>query len=51
VVRGAGVALTLIDFDVRRLPNSIVLPSYPVLLVLLAGAAAWEHDWWALGAR
>ncbi|HZX08854.1 A24 family peptidase, partial [Kribbella sp.] len=45
---GAGVALALIDLDVRRLPNAIVLPSYPVLAVLLAGAAAWQHDWWAL---
>ncbi|MEV6272293.1 prepilin peptidase [Kribbella sp. NPDC051936] len=46
---GAGVALALIDLDVRRLPNAIVVPSYPVLLALLAGAAAWEHHWWALG--
>ncbi|GAA1589373.1 MULTISPECIES: prepilin peptidase [Kribbella] len=45
---GAGVALALIDLDVRRLPNAIVLPSYPVLAVLLTGAAAWQHDWWAL---
>jgi leader peptidase (prepilin peptidase)/N-methyltransferase len=30
------VALTLIDLDVRRLPNAIVLPAYPVLAVLLA---------------
>ncbi|WP_427896663.1 prepilin peptidase [Kribbella sp. GL6] len=45
---GSGVALALIDLDVRRLPNAIVLPSYPVLAVLLAGAAAWQHDWWAL---
>jgi leader peptidase (prepilin peptidase)/N-methyltransferase len=30
------VALALIDLDVRRLPNVIVLPSYPVLGVLLA---------------
>ncbi|TCC60337.1 prepilin peptidase [Kribbella pittospori] len=46
---GAGIALALIDLDVRRLPNAIVLPSYPVLVALLACAAAWEHDWWALG--
>lgn len=46
---GAGIALALIDLDVRRLPNAIVAPSYPVLAVLLAGAAAWQHDWWALG--
>jgi len=41
------VALALIDLDVRRLPNAIVLPSYPVLAVLLAFSAAYEHDWWA----
>jgi leader peptidase (prepilin peptidase) / N-methyltransferase len=32
---GIAGALALIDLDVRRLPNSIVLPSYPVLGVLL----------------
>lgn len=31
-----GVALALIDLDVRRLPNVIVLPSYGVLAALLA---------------
>ena len=35
----AGVALALIDIDVKRLPNAIVLPSYPVAAVLLGGAA------------
>ncbi|MBO9567617.1 MAG: prepilin peptidase [Cellulomonas iranensis] len=34
------VALFLIDVDVRRLPNAIVLPSYPVAFVLLALASA-----------
>lgn len=43
-----GIALALIDIDVRRLPNAIVLPSYPVLAVLLALAAYLQHDWWAL---
>lgn len=43
-----GIALALIDIDLRRLPNAIVLPSYPVLAVLLALAAFLEHDWWAL---
>ncbi|HJP78868.1 MAG TPA: prepilin peptidase [Pseudonocardiaceae bacterium] len=43
-----GIALALIDIDVRRLPNAVVLPSYPVLAVLLALAAFLEHDWWAL---
>ncbi len=32
-------ALALIDLACRRLPNAIVLPSYPVLAVLLAGSA------------
>ncbi|TDO64044.1 leader peptidase (prepilin peptidase)/N-methyltransferase [Kribbella sp. VKM Ac-2571] len=45
---GVGVALVLIDLDVRRLPNVIVAPSYPILLALLVGAAAWDHDWRAL---
>jgi leader peptidase (prepilin peptidase)/N-methyltransferase len=42
------VALTVIDLRVRRLPNAIVLPSYPVLAVLLTGSAAWQGDWWSL---
>lgn len=45
------VALALIDVDVRRLPDAIVLPAYPVTLVLLA-LASWnpggEPDWSAL---
>ncbi|HEV8558808.1 MAG TPA: prepilin peptidase [Actinophytocola sp.] len=44
----AGLALALIDLDVRRLPNAIVLPSYPVLAALLALSAAVQHDWWSL---
>lgn len=43
-----GVALALIDIDVHRLPDAIVLPSYPVLAVLLTGASWWTEDWWAL---
>ena len=42
------IALTLIDVDVRRLPDAIVLPSYILVLVLLAGASAAEGDWWPL---
>jgi leader peptidase (prepilin peptidase)/N-methyltransferase len=42
-----GVALALIDLDTKRLPNVLVLPAYPVLAVLLAGAAGWQGDWWA----
>ncbi|WP_290062087.1 prepilin peptidase [Amycolatopsis solani] len=43
-----GVALALIDFDCRRLPDAIVLPSYPVLAVLLAVSAWCRDDWWSL---
>jgi len=43
-----GVALSLIDLDLKRLPNRIVLPSYPVLAVLLAGAAIADGDGWRL---
>jgi leader peptidase (prepilin peptidase) / N-methyltransferase len=41
----AGVVLSLIDIDVHRLPDSIVMPSYVILPVLLTTAAAWQHDW------
>jgi leader peptidase (prepilin peptidase)/N-methyltransferase len=43
-----GVALAMIDIDVKRLPNAIVLPSYPVVTVLLGVAAAAEGEWGAL---
>jgi leader peptidase (prepilin peptidase)/N-methyltransferase len=39
-----GVALTLIDLDVRRLPDVLTLPSYPVALVLLGAAAFFGSD-------
>lgn len=48
---GAGIALVLIDLDVHRLPDAIVLPSYPVVLTLLALASldpGGESDWGAL---
>lgn len=38
------MALSLIDLEHHRLPNAIVLPSYPVLAVLLTGAALAQHD-------
>ncbi|WP_308169190.1 prepilin peptidase [Cellulomonas hominis] len=45
-----GVALALIDLDTQRLPDVIVLPSYPVALALLA-LASWnpggQSDWGA----
>ncbi|MEK6309086.1 MAG: prepilin peptidase [Curtobacterium sp.] len=42
------VALTLIDLDVHRLPNALVLPAYPVIAVLLAASSALDGDWPAL---
>lgn len=43
-----GIALALIDLDLHRLPNALVLPAYPVTAVLLAGASWGESDWGAL---
>lgn len=40
-----GVALTMIDFDVRRLPNAIVLPSYLVGALLLVPPLVVYGDW------
>jgi leader peptidase (prepilin peptidase)/N-methyltransferase len=44
------VALALIDIDTKRLPNALVLPSYPVAVMLLA-LASWNpggaSDWQA----
>lgn len=42
------VVLALIDLDVRRLPNAIVLPSYIVSLVLLTIACLLGAEWSAL---
>ncbi|WP_432498588.1 prepilin peptidase [Kineococcus auxinigenes] len=39
------VALALIDLDVHRLPDAIVLPSYPVVAGLLLLASALNGDW------
>jgi leader peptidase (prepilin peptidase) / N-methyltransferase len=38
------IALALIDVDVHRLPDAIVLPSYAVGVVLLGGAALLDGD-------
>lgn len=44
------LALVLIDLDVRRLPDAIVLPSYAVVIALLAIAViAGEAEWGDLG--
>jgi leader peptidase (prepilin peptidase)/N-methyltransferase len=40
-----GVALALIDIDVKRLPDAITLPSYPVVGALLTLSAAVSGDW------
>ncbi|KTR51770.1 prepilin peptidase [Curtobacterium oceanosedimentum] len=42
------VALALIDIDTHRLPNRIVLPAYPVFLVLLTLSSTLTGDWDAL---
>jgi leader peptidase (prepilin peptidase)/N-methyltransferase len=39
------VALTVIDLECYRLPNAIVLPSYPVLAALLVAGAVWQRDY------
>jgi leader peptidase (prepilin peptidase)/N-methyltransferase len=39
------VALSMIDFDVKRLPDAIVLPSYGVALVLLLLPAVLDGRW------
>ena len=39
-VAAAGVALFVIDVDLHRLPDGIVLPSYPVVVALLAAGGA-----------
>jgi leader peptidase (prepilin peptidase)/N-methyltransferase len=39
-----GIALAMIDIDVKRLPDAIVLPSYPVAAVLLAVGAGFGSD-------
>ena len=43
------VALALIDLDVHRLPDAIVLPSIVVAAVIFAVAAALGGDWGDLG--
>jgi leader peptidase (prepilin peptidase) / N-methyltransferase len=43
-----GAALTLIDLDVQRLPDMIVLPSYPIVFVLLLVPTMVTGQWGAL---
>jgi leader peptidase (prepilin peptidase) / N-methyltransferase len=39
-----GLALAMIDFDTKRLPDALTLPSYPVAAVLLGVAAVVDHE-------
>jgi leader peptidase (prepilin peptidase)/N-methyltransferase len=39
-----GVALAVIDIRVQRLPDRLTLPAFPILIALLAGAAAIGND-------
>ena len=41
--------LTVIDVQHKRLPDRLVLPSYPILAALLAVAAALGGEWSAFG--
>jgi leader peptidase (prepilin peptidase) / N-methyltransferase len=43
-----GLVLAFIDLDVRRLPDWLTLPAYPVAAVLLALCSAVTGDWEAL---
>lgn len=43
-----GVTLAAIDISVQRLPDRLVLPAYPVMIVLLGIAALIGHDGTAL---
>jgi leader peptidase (prepilin peptidase) / N-methyltransferase len=43
-----GAALALIDLDVRRLPDLIVLPSYPIAFVLLLVPTVVTGQWGAM---
>ncbi len=43
-----GVALAAIDIATQRLPDPLTLPAYPILIILLAGAALASHDFAAL---
>jgi leader peptidase (prepilin peptidase)/N-methyltransferase len=44
---GVGIALTMIDLDVQRLPDKLTLPSYPVALALLGIPALIDGAGWS----
>jgi leader peptidase (prepilin peptidase)/N-methyltransferase len=43
-----GTVASVIDLRTRRLPDKIILPSYPITVALLAVAAGVGQDWWPL---
>lgn len=43
------IALALIDLDTHRLPDAVVGPAYPIVLVLLVATSAATGHWAALG--
>lgn len=43
-----GVTLAAIDIRVQRLPDRLTLPSYPILVTMLALPAVAYHDWGGL---
>jgi leader peptidase (prepilin peptidase)/N-methyltransferase len=42
------IALTMIDLDLHRLPDAVVLPAYIVMVVLLGAASLLAGDPWSL---
>lgn len=42
-----GTAASVLDLATRRLPNRLVLPSYPLTVALLAVASGIQHEWWS----
>lgn len=44
-----GAVLAVVDATSRRLPDAIIVPSYPIAAALLAVAAAADSNWTALG--
>jgi len=43
-----GAAVSVTDLTVRRIPNRIVVPAYPITAVLLATASTSSGLWWPL---
>jgi leader peptidase (prepilin peptidase)/N-methyltransferase len=44
-----GVRLGLVDWRTHRLPDRIVLPSYPAAILLLGAAAGAAGEWYRIG--